>query len=414
MNLSPFPTRSLFARLIFRNCAYLMKILIQLLKSHRISERFIFFLILFGISFTAGSTDPLRISLLTCSPGEELYSVFGHSAFRVKDSITGLDKVYNYGTFNFREKNFYLKFMSGKLNYYLSTQTFDDFMADYQAENRAVYEQVFYLSPTQNLELYRRLELNMAPQNRAYKYDFFWDNCSTRIRDMVETILPSAPQYPSTPPFTFRDYLHKYLIPQPWSQFGIDLILGLPADKITISREAMFLPMEMMDVYDQTQSENQRICTVIENILPALPAPYQSGLFHPKWVLLFLLCLTIIFYYFRSSSSWFNIYANIFLLVTGIGGLIIGFLWFIADHTTTDLNLHFIWANPLCLLYPLRNKLFSPRALELLTITYAVLLVFMIFGVLFLPQDLPVECIPVWLSLILIMLSELKRIKENK
>ena len=392
----------------------MMKILFQSITFHRHVARLKWCLILLGMSFTARSTGPLRISLLSCSPGEELYSVFGHSAFRVRDSITGMDKVYNYGTFNFREKNFYLKFMSGKLNYYLSTQGFDDFMADYQAENRAVYEQEFYLSPAQNLDLFRRLELNMAPQNRAYKYDFFWDNCSTRIRDMVESILPNSPLYPTTPPYAFRDYLHKYLIAQPWSQFGIDLILGLPADKITISREAMFLPMEMMNVYDQTQSENQPICTASENILPALPVQYQSGLFHPKWVLLFLLGLTIFFYYFRASSALFNIYANIFLLVTGAGGLVIGFLWFIADHTTTDMNLHFIWANPLCLLYPLRNKLFSSQVLGWLTRTYALLLVFLVFGILFLPQDLPLECIPVWLSLLLIMISELQRLKENK
>ena len=92
----------------------------------------------------------------------------------------------------------------------------------------------------------------------------------------------------------------------------------------------------------------------------------------------------------------------------------LGFLWFIADHTTTDMNLHFIWANPLCLLYPFRNKLFSSNTLKLLTGLYAILLVFMIFGVLFLPQDLPVICIPIWLSLLLIMVSELQRVRENK
>jgi hypothetical protein len=131
--------------------------------------------------------DDLRISLLSCSPGAELYSIFGHSAIRVTDETSGTDRVYNYGTFNFREKNFYLKFLSGKLNYYLSVQSFPSFMSDYLEENRTVYEQVLNISHFHKLQLHTALRLNALPENRAYKYDFFWDNCSTRIRDKIES-----------------------------------------------------------------------------------------------------------------------------------------------------------------------------------------------------------------------------------
>jgi len=387
----------------------------RIILMKRIIQRYVLILLLLmGRPYFGKADDTLQISLLTCSPGEELYSVFGHSAFRVKDPGSGLDKVFNYGTFNFGEKNFYLKFMRGKLNYYLSTQSFSDFMFNYQVENRSVYEQMFRLSEIQTRELYRELEINMAPQNRAYKYDFFWDNCSTRIRDKIESAFTASIQYPTTPPLTFRDYLHKYLVTQPWSQLGIDLILGLPADKKTISREAMYLPMEMMYVYDQTQVENLKICTPSENILPAPSVHYTPGLFQPRWVLLLVLAMTIVQFRFIPDSTLFKIFSTVLYVITGLGGLVIGFLWFFADHTTTDLNFHFLWANPLCLLYPLGRKLFSITWLTRLTRTYCWVLIVMIFGILFLPQALPVTCIPIWLSLLIVGLADLRRFSENK
>lgn len=410
LNISfPFAARSAVQILSFRRREYLLSTTNEVRSTHKLVRQLVVSLLFIGFFFPVHAVGSLRISLLSCSPGEELYSIFGHSAFRVRDSLTGLDKVYNYGTFNFGEKNFYLKFMSGKLNYYLSTQSYPDFISDYQAENRSVYEQVFNFSEEQALQLYRGLELNMVPQNRAYKYDFFWDNCSTRIRDKVEGSLSGSIQYPATPPLTFRDYLHKYLVPQPWSELGIDLILGLPADKKTTAREAMFLPMEMMYVYDETLVAGVNICSPSENIIPAQARPYQPGIFHPKWVLLALLILTILLYRFTLNTFLFRIYAGVFFLVIGLGGLVIGFLWFIADHTTTDLNLHFIWANPLCLLYPIRKKIFSVIWLKRLTVIYALGLLFMIFGILFLPQALPLTCIPLWVSLLVILLTDLQR-----
>lgn len=135
----------------------------------------------------AQDSSRLRISLLTCTPGEELYSTFGHSALRVTDSNAVTDLVYNYGTFNFDDEGFYLKFARGKLLYYVSVELFRDFAANYQYENRGITEQVLNLSGEEKIRMRHFLEENLQPQNRYYKYDFFFDNCTTRLREYPQT-----------------------------------------------------------------------------------------------------------------------------------------------------------------------------------------------------------------------------------
>ena len=360
-------------------------------------------------SHILAAQEDLRISLLSCSPGAELYSIFGHSAIRVTDETAGTDRVYNYGTFNFREKNFYLKFLSGKLNYYLSVQPFPSFMSDYLEENRTVYEQVLNISHFQKLQLHTALRLNALPENRAYKYDFFWDNCSTRIRDMIESSFADSLEYLPTPEVTFRDYLHHYLVNSPWSAFGIDLILGLPADKLTGPREAMFLPLEMMKVFETANAGGEAVCTPAEVLLPARQQLVSNDWFQPRWIFLLLLTMVAMAYRWSQSSGGFRFIANLLFISAGLAGLLIGFLWFIADHTTTDYNFHFLWANPACLLYPWRHRLFSDKTKFVLSLGYALILLLSIFGILFLPQSLPVPCVFIWLALLVALLPDLRR-----
>ncbi|MFW6275429.1 MAG: DUF4105 domain-containing protein, partial [bacterium] len=141
-------------------------------------------------------SDESEITLLTASPGDELYSVFGHSAVRVVDSINQLDMVFNYGTFDFNTPNFYLKFIRGKLLYKLSAYPTRYFILEYQSEGRALFEQTFNLTTNEKQRVYDFLMENAKPENAYYHYDFFYDNCATRIRDLVDTILkPSWPDY---------------------------------------------------------------------------------------------------------------------------------------------------------------------------------------------------------------------------
>lgn len=346
--------------------------------------------------------DSIEISLLSCSPGVELYSTFGHSALRIKNFTTGQDLVYNYGTFHFNDKNFYLKFLQGKLNYYLTVSTFDRFMYEYTVENRSVFEQIFSLNTAQKYKLYADLKINALPENRAYKYDFFWDNCSTRIRDMIQHQFADSLHYPAFKVKPFRSYLHDYLSDQPWSKFGIDLILGLPCDAMAGTKEAMFLPLEMMKAYDSTMYKTGWLATHSQEILSSVKSNGGKRAFSPLFAATALFLISLILNFLKKAKIW----NTSLILATGIAGCIIFFLWFLSDHISTKNNLHFIWANPLLLLYPFRKKVIPGRFLKALSTIYFVLILILILIFPFNIQKMPLTCIPIWLSLLLVLGQE--------
>jgi hypothetical protein len=190
-------------------------------------------------------SDSARFSLITVAPGEFVYSTFGHTALRLKDAASGVDVCFNYGTFDFEQPGFVLKFCQGKLLYMLDIENYRDFEYGNLYFRRPMIEQVLNLSPEQKSKLYALLRDNYRPENRFYKYDFFYDNCATRVRDILENTLGGNPGYYTEMTgngVTMRQLLHKYLPAKPWLGFGIDLILGTPADKIATVRDYMFLP----------------------------------------------------------------------------------------------------------------------------------------------------------------------------
>ncbi len=192
------------------------------------------------------------ISLLTYSPGSQLYTAFGHSALRVQDPVnslggTPLDRVYNYGTFDFDESGFYFKFMRGKLNYKLSAYDFYYVELEQQQRQMDVREQVFDLTLAQKQAMFNFLNVNLLPENRFYLYDFFYDNCATRIRDAFEVVLQDTLRLDTSlvaveSRKTFRQLVDEYMAPQPWGDLGIDLALGARIDQPASPYEYMFLP----------------------------------------------------------------------------------------------------------------------------------------------------------------------------
>lgn len=208
---------------------------------------------LLGASLTNAQTlsPGARISLLTAGPGEELYSVFGHTAIRVYDPALNLDRTYGWGGFRFAENNFYVKFLRGTLPYYIDAYDMYLFMYAYQQENRTVREQVLNLSATQRQRVFQVLETNMLPENRTYQYKFFYDNCSTRPRDKLVEACGDSLLIPSRSVMTgksYRDWMNDYLGEKPWAKLGMNLAIGRPADEQTDGWHAMYLPN---NVYDQ-------------------------------------------------------------------------------------------------------------------------------------------------------------------
>lgn len=301
-----------------------------------------------------------RISLLTATPGGELYSVFGHSALRVSDPETGLDEVYNYGTFDFDTPNFYLKFLQGKLMYKLSVTSFEYFLLEYRYEGRGISEQVLNLSQEEKQRIYDFLLVNRQPGNEYYLYDFFFDNCATRIRDIVDVHLEPNWGEDPVPEYhrSFRDMLKPYLASQPWARFGVDLALGLPSDRKANPWDYMFLPDEMFLAFAQARHSNGR--PLVERyalVLDQTFTPAKPHFFGPVfacWLLFALGLLSLI------KIRIARVFDKIFFSVLGVIGLVILFLWFLSDHKATNANLNLLWALPTHLYFIFKGNMIYP------------------------------------------------------
>lgn len=305
-------------------------------------------------SAKAQDTSHLRISLLTCTPGEELYSTFGHSAFRVVDSSkafndTWRDVVYNYGTFNFDDDGFYLKFIRGKLLYYVSPEYFPDFKNLYQSTNRGITEQVLLLSPEEKVTIQRFLNENLKEENKYYKYDFFLDNCTTRLRDILKKNHDSSfCQKPVMPVGSrFRQAIHEYLDKnnKDWSKLGIDILLGQPCDVVMTAEQMQFLPDNLMKSLD---SSNKPMVISSQNLY-TISNENAKGSFFTPFVVFSLLAIFIVLIGYsknRFAQAFLQGFDGLFFFFTGVLGIILIFMWVGTDHSMTKNNFNLIWAWP--------------------------------------------------------------------
>ncbi len=318
-----------------------------------------------GPSLPPAISPSATFSLLTGAPGDELYTVFGHSAIRLIDEKQQVDIVFNYGTFNFDTPNFYLKFAQGKLNYMLAIEDFEQFRLGYIYKEQTVHEQVFNLSPEQKLALFALLKENYRPENRYYKYDFFFDNCATRIRDILEVAYGNGLEFHYPDPWkkgdvTFRNLIDRYLLHHHWSDFGIDLALGMPTDRVTTPREYMFLPDYLSEAFALATLNGRPLVSPRQIMMQFEPATTPSSLPRPALLtwLLFLL-VAVLSWAELSRRRIFRLLDYSLFTVVGLAGWVIFLLWFFTDHITTKNNLNLLWAIPLY--FPLVFVLYKPH-----------------------------------------------------
>lgn len=359
----------------------------------------------------AQASSGLRISLLTCSPGDELYAIFGHSAMRVVDSSAGTDIVFNYGTFNFDEEDFYIKFMRGKLRYYLSTQYFADFRDIYLFENRKIREQVLALSESEKILMFNALIDNLREEKKYYLYDFFLDNCTTRLRDLIVSSNSPSPLLPAVMPesTTFRNAIHQYLDMgnKDWSKLGIDILLGARTDAVMTSAQQQFLPDNLMialDNYDKAALISET--AVYESTL----AGSETEWFTP---MLFFSAILLIILFLHFPGKKISVLAegteNFILFMTGLLGLMLLLMWAGTDHKMTKDNYNLLWAWPSHVVFVLLSrKLKVVRTYFLLN---GIFLVLTLGAWFFLPQKMNPALLP--LVILLIFLS-LRRGFQNK
>lgn len=302
-------------------------------------------------SFSQDDSCNLKISLLTCGPGEDLYSIWGHSAIRVKVTNPRTDVIFNYGTFEFEDPDFYTKFTMGKLLYYVSVEDFDRFMYSYQLENRSVIEQELRLTCEEKQKLFNALRTNAREENKFYKYQFLFDNCSTRLRDIVVNNNDDSISFkriiPAEAP-TFRNMIHVNLdqSKQYWSKFGIDLALASRIDRKVENAEAMFLPDYLMMGFDSSVSKDGSLVLNKKMILRhADIVQNNDSVITPIIVTVAILLLGIVLL-FTKTQKIANVFDITYFLLLGLMGSFMLFMWFGTDHDLCRDNYNLLWALP--------------------------------------------------------------------
>jgi hypothetical protein len=286
------------------------------------------------------------ISLVTYSPGEELYTVFGHSAIRILDEDLGFDRLYNFGTFDFDTPDFYLRFFRGDIFYLLAVGPSLVEMNERGALGQGVTEQVFGLSFEQKQELFEALEINLRPANRAYLYDFLLDNCSTRIRDVFERVFrqPLGASVPAG--LTYRQMLDPYLRRIPWVHFGLFLLLGAGVDRTVDARGACFLPVDLERAVVEAHAGGRPWVSRHERYFEAQPLPQPISALEPLPVFSGLVGVWLLIWGSRGGRASRRLSAFFFVVIGLTGCLILAGIVY-SRYWVLHENWNLCWLFPL-------------------------------------------------------------------
>ena len=348
---------------------------------------------------------------MTCGPGDEIWAQFGHNAIRIVDSTAGTDVVFNYGTFAFGE-GFEIQFMRGKLLYYVSVYPYKYFLQEYANPERRVEEQVLLIGDKEKRQIRDYLVNNAKEENKYYKYDFFFDNCATRLRDILPQVLGDdfvyTPVLPENSKMRFRDIMDAYFYRVHFERVGCNLLLGSPIDAVMTDKDIMFLPDYVRNGL-KGATDGGKLVAADPVVIYEGPGKKPAGPNWPLIVISALSLLTIIGLVVPKMRLVGNILTFIFLLVTGLLGTLMLVMWFWTDHQGCHNNYNVLWALPTNLLLaflPKRNKG-----------TYAGVAIVLIFVSLILHvlriQGLPiVELSPLLMALLFIYGSIIKRNKK--
>lgn len=357
-------------------------------------------------------TDSAFASVITCGAGDEFYSSFGHSAIRICDTVQNIDVVYNYGTFDFGIPHFYWNFARGRLNYSLSRSSFQNFLFEYAYEGRSVWEQRLLLSSQEVNNLFVLLETNYLPEYRHYWYDFFRDNCATRVRDMIQNCLchrTLSPEITADTNLTYRNMIYRYTESRLlWWRLGIDIALGQHCDHRCSNYEYMFSPIEMMHQLDTmlVSDTRQPLVEPTQELLAETREPLPRSI-NPTllfWLILAIVNLLTIYQWIKGwRLGWLD---TILFILPFIISILVIFLWFFTDHYCTKPNLNILWASPLFLYFAIRHRK-SNR--WIIAIQLFMLLAAMVMTLGPLPQQLNSAILPICLTLFIRLISQLKQ-----
>lgn len=355
--------------------------------------------------------DSIRFSLLTCGAGEEIYSLFGHTAIRYENFTRGIDAVFNYGIFSFNTPNFILRFTLGETDYQLGVTSYKQFAYEYTWTGRDVWQQTLNLNAEEKKKLLALLEENYLPQNRIYRYNFFYDNCATRPRDQIERAVQGTLEYADDMTsfqtgISFRDIVHQYTIGHSWARFGIDLCLGSQADKDITRRQMMFAPFYLKDFLAKAQlknaqgmerplvsSEDHIIQSPQQTSTEETPSPLQTA-----FLLFTIVTIATAYGIYRRKSLW--LLDLLLFLAAGVAGCILAFLASFSQHPAVSPNYLLFLFHPLHLLcLPWMIKRIRKKEKSIYMWANIIVLTFFILLWGIIPQEFNLAVLPLALSL---------------
>lgn len=358
----------------------------------------------------AVAEDSMEVSLLTCSPGTEVYALYGHTAIRICNETTGEDWVFNYGVFSFSQPHFIWRFALGECDYQVGAVPFAYFAKEYEARGSSVYQQTLNLTSAEKRRLWALLLENMQPENREYRYNFFYDNCTTRARDRIEEAVDGEVVYPRADTVhTYREIIHQYTGHYPWAELGNDLCLGAEADRPITERQEMFAPFYMLHYADGAvirdpegherplvSGKSKVVAGRGVGVQEEFPlSPWACG-----WLLFALVALLTAAERWKHACFWWM--DMVLMSLVGIMGLVLTALFFFSDHPTVGSNWQ-IWVfNPIPLVampWVVRCGV-KGRKTVYHAFNALVLIFFIIFSA-FAPQDFCVVVVPLALTLLL-------------
>lgn len=301
-------------------------------------------------------SDSAVISIITCSPGQEVYAKFGHSGIRVNDAAKNIDFIFNYGIFSFETENFYYKFIKGETDYFLGVHPTAVFLPEYKRRNSMVWEQILNLTVQEKRQVINSLIENYKPENRMYRYNFVFDNCATRPRDKVLNSIDGHIRFQNAGEAkTFRQWVGVYVGNDTWVKFGIDLVFGMDADYISSAYESMFLPEVLMGefqtakIVNLTTKEARNLVTeknVLVNVDNVQEAD-ESWITKPLPVFLVIMIIIVLLSAYEiNNKHYYKILDSVLLMTTGLSGMIVFYLMFISSHPLVKDNLNLLWLNP--------------------------------------------------------------------
>jgi len=312
------------------------------------NKRIFLIILSFVFSFSLKADDEIKFSVVTIGPYEsELYSAFGHSGIRYVDKKNNIDHFYNYGIFDFNQPNFYLNFLNGKLLYMVAKYDYRTAEKYYINEDRYIKEQVLDLNESEKILLYNILEQNIRPENRTYLYNYVYDNCATKIRDVLDNVYGGSLSFTSEPEKkSFRQLMDLYLEKNKWGDLGIDICLGPEIDYDVSFDEEMFLPDYLFKGIENAVRDGDKNIVSITNIINLQKEDFQSYSLSPHYIFLifFIISIYLSFRQVKYGIKYF-IFDSIYLMVSGIIGCLLVYLWFFTDHLSSY-NFNIVWAMP--------------------------------------------------------------------